>query len=40
VNSYGVLLSRGRDGFVVFVPPTPQMEGTYQALERADMKKL
>jgi DUF2075 family protein len=23
VNSYRVLLSRGRDGFVVFVPPTP-----------------
>lgn len=28
LNSYRVLLSRGRDGFVVFVPPEPEMRET------------
>lgn len=32
LNSYRVLLSRGRDGFVVFVPPDPASDSTAQAL--------
>lgn len=33
INSYRVLLTRGRDGFIVFVPPTSTMNSTYQALK-------
>jgi DUF2075 family protein len=40
VNSYRVLLSRGRDGFALFVPPTRDMEATYQALTRAELLPL
>jgi hypothetical protein len=32
LNSYRVLLSRGRDGVVVFVPPGPLLDSTYEAL--------
>lgn len=40
VNSYRVLLTRGRDGFVVFVPDEAQMEATYQAIKEAGVKEL
>ena len=40
VNSYRVLLSRGRDGMIVFVPPTPQMNWTAEALLRAGLLPL
>jgi len=40
LNSYRVLLSRGRDGFVVFVPPESNMVSTYRALEQAGLRPL
>jgi DUF2075 family protein len=40
LNSYRVLLSRGRDGFVVFVPDQPEMNMTYEALKEAGLGKL
>lgn len=39
-NSYRVLLTRGRDGFVVFVPPVKDMDGVYEVLLKAGMEKL
>ncbi len=32
INSYRVLLTRGRDGLVVFVPDEPEMDSTYDVL--------
>jgi DUF2075 family protein len=40
VNSYRVLLSRGRDGFVVFVPDEQAMAVTYEALVSAGLRTL
>jgi hypothetical protein len=40
LNSYRVLLSRGRDGFVVFVPDEPQMNLTCDALRDAGLGGL
>lgn len=40
VNSYRVLLTRGRDGMVVFVPPEPRMDATAAVLQRAGMLML
>jgi DUF2075 family protein len=40
VNSYRVLLSRGRDGFVVFIPPDPLEDATASALIRAGLTLL
>lgn len=40
VNSYRVLLSRGRDGFAVFVPDEFQMENSYMALCEAGLKPI
>lgn len=40
VNSYRVLLSRGRDGIVVFVPPTSDMDSTAEILFQAGLEKL
>ncbi len=40
INSYRVLLSRGRDGFIVFVPPESQMAETYAILQAAGMRQL
>jgi hypothetical protein len=37
LNSYRVLLSRGRDGVVVFVPPDAALDGTYEALRDAGL---
>ncbi len=40
MNSYRVLLSRGRDGFIIFVPPEPRMASTYEALKAAGIREL
>lgn len=40
LNSYRVLLSRGRDGFVVFVPPEPEMRETVRVLVEAGIRPL
>jgi DUF2075 family protein len=40
INSYRVLLSRGRDGFVVFVPPDPLEDTTAAALVEAGLVPL
>ena len=39
-NSYRVLLTRGRDGTVVFVPPDPFLDGTYNRLIDCGFKYL
>lgn len=39
-NSYRVLLTRGRDGFVIFVPPAPEMDSVYDVLLEAGMKEV
>jgi hypothetical protein len=40
LNSYRVLLTRGRDGLIVFVPPEPKMDSTYAALSSAGLAPL
>lgn len=40
LNSYRVLLTRGRDGLIVFVPPEAKMDETYEALQRAGLVEL
>lgn len=40
LNSYRVLLTRGRDGFIVFVPPETRMDHTYEALQSAGLSEL
>jgi hypothetical protein len=40
LNSYRVLLTRGRDGMVIFVPPISDLDGTYGALIAAGVRKL
>lgn len=40
VNSYRVLLTRGRDGFVIFVPDHSEMDGTYTTLLDAGVLPL
>jgi DUF2075 family protein len=40
VNSYRVLLTRGRDGTVVFVPPVPMLDQTYEHLVACGFKPL
>lgn len=40
VNSYRVLLTRGRDGFIVFVPNEIGMRSTYEALKGAGVKEI
>ena len=40
LNSYRVLLTRGRDGFIVFVPPDPKLNLTNQALRSAGLRPL
>jgi DUF2075 family protein len=39
-NAYRVLLTRGRDGLVVFVPPEPEFETTAAALLEAGLRAL
>jgi hypothetical protein len=40
LNAYRVLLTRGRDGVVVFVPPAPEMDLTFAALRQAGFERL
>ena len=40
VNSYRVLMSRGRDGMLLFVPPEDQMSATAEALVESGAKPL
>ena len=40
LNAYRVLLSRGRDGFVVFVPPDKILDETFAVLEEAGLSSL
>jgi hypothetical protein len=40
LNSYRVLLTRGRDGTVISVPPEPEMDSTYDALLGAGCRFL
>ena len=40
LNSYRVLLTRGRDGFIIFVPPDPFLDSTYQVLLQAGVRDL
>jgi len=40
VNSYRVLLTRGRDGFIVFMPNEIGMRSTYEALKGAGIREL
>jgi DUF2075 family protein len=40
VNSYRVLLTRGRDGTLIFVPPEDEMDSTYEALLAAGVRFL
>jgi hypothetical protein len=39
-NVYRVLLTRGRDGTVVYVPEDPRMDGTFERLRAAGMREL
>ena len=40
LNSYNVLLSRGRDGMVIFVPPIKKLDSTYEFLVKCGLKIL
>ena len=40
MNSYRVLLTWGRDGFIVFVPNVIEMRSTYEALKAAGVKEI
>lgn len=40
VNSYRVLLTRGRDGFIIFVPPTSALDPLYTMLRGLGIKEL
>jgi hypothetical protein len=40
LNAYRVLLTRARDATVVFVPPIPVLDATYQALRTAGFRSL
>jgi hypothetical protein len=40
VNAYCVLLTRGRDGTVIFVPPLAELEATAARLEGHGVKAL
>lgn len=40
INSYRVLLTRGRDGFIAFVPDETRFDATYNALLRTGIKEL
>lgn len=39
-NSYRVLLTRGRDGFVIYVPPVEEMDPVYNVLLEAGIKTV
>lgn len=39
-NSYRVLLTRGRDGFIVFIPDDPRFKSTFEILLNSGLQKL
>lgn len=39
-NTYRVLLTRGRDGIVIFVPPRKEFDKTYDVLESMGFESL
>ena len=39
-NSYRVLLTRGRDGFVIYVPPVEEMDPVYAVLLESGIKTV
>lgn len=39
-NSYRVLLTRGRDGFIVFIPDEPRFNSTFEVLLNSGLQKL
>ena len=39
-NSYRVLLTRGRDGFIIYVPPVAEMDPVYNVLLEAGIQKI
>jgi DUF2075 family protein len=40
LNSYRVLLTRGRDGFIIFLPPDDSLMDTYAMLKMSGVKEL
>ena len=40
INAYRVLLSRGRDGMIIYVPPIPLLDATYDILLQAGCRPL
>ncbi len=40
INSYRVLLTRGRDGFIIFIPPTAALNSLYEMLKGLGLKEL
>lgn len=40
VNSYRVLLTRGRDGLAIYIPPLAELDATFSALQQAGCKVL
>jgi hypothetical protein len=40
LNSYRVLLTRGRDGVLIYLPPDPMMNSTYEVLKTAGLEEL
>lgn len=40
LNSYRVLLTRGRDGFIVYIPKNQKLDDTYEILKQAGLKEL
>lgn len=40
LNSYRVLLTRGRDGMIIFIPPVSEFDSTFDALRTSGCKEL
>ncbi|WP_371804806.1 DNA/RNA helicase domain-containing protein [Candidatus Lokiarchaeum ossiferum] len=40
LNAYRVLLTRARDGFIIFCPKTPEMQKTYETLHNAGLDEI
>jgi hypothetical protein len=40
LNAYRVLLTRGRDGTVVFVPQPPEMDETWEYFQTSGIREL
>ncbi|SET45520.1 Uncharacterized conserved protein [Natronincola peptidivorans] len=40
INSYRVLLTRGRDGLIIYVPDDPMLDGTYEVLLQSGIVEL